>query len=139
MRLHALRLRQRVELLLRAVEPDHVEVLAEELAVAAVQEQLHVREVRVDVRALQLLIERVDERLHLLAHAARRAAARDAQTSSVGLFVICCSVATKPGGTVRTATILPSASSRLRLVLDRGGRASTFRDDLLDRRLDVEV
>ena len=69
--LHALGLRQRVELALRAVEPDHVEALAEEAAVAAVQQQLDVLEVRVDVRALELLVERVDERLHLLANPAR--------------------------------------------------------------------
>src|SRR6476661_8035109 len=43
---------------------------------AAVQDQRHVAEVLVDVGALELPVERVDERLHLLLDAGREAAAR---------------------------------------------------------------
>ena len=50
-------------------------MLAEELPLPAVQEQLHELEVRGDVAALQLQVELVDERLHLLRHAWREAAA----------------------------------------------------------------
>ena len=77
--LHPRRLRQRGELLGGPVQTDHVEGAAEELAVAAVQDQPHVRDVRRDVRALELEIQLVDERLHLLAHPPRRPALRHSQ------------------------------------------------------------
>jgi len=57
------------EQLLRPVEADDREVVAEHLALASVQEQLHVLDVRLDERLLELEVEVVDEGLHLLAHA----------------------------------------------------------------------
>ncbi len=73
--LHALRLRHRREQLLGAVEPEHRERLPEEAAAAAVQDQPHEDEVRLDEDALQLAVELVDERLHLLGDARRDGAA----------------------------------------------------------------
>ena len=76
--LHLRRLRPlRQQLVGVCVEPEHLELAAEELAAPAALEQVDVLEVRVDVGALQLAVERVDERLHLAHDAAReRAGAR---------------------------------------------------------------
>src|SRR5205085_2097727 len=54
-----LRRRQRREQPLRAVETEHVELLAEERTVAAAQDQRHVPQVRGDERALQLAVQLV--------------------------------------------------------------------------------
>ena len=66
--------RQLPELLLRPVEAEDVEVPPQEAPVAAVEDQSHVTEVRLDVRGLELAVQRVDQRLHLLRHPRREAA-----------------------------------------------------------------
>ena len=54
------------QLALGPVEAEDVELPPEEAPVAAVEDQLHVAQVRLDVRRLELAVERVHERLHLL-------------------------------------------------------------------------
>ena len=76
---HALALRQPVELPLHPVEAQDPEVAAEEARVPAVQDQVHIAQVRGDVAGLELAVEPVDERLHLLRHARREAAGAGAQ------------------------------------------------------------
>ena len=108
----------------RAVEPEHRELPPEEAAVAAVQDQLHEDEVRLDEHALQLAVQLVDERLHLLRHARRdRSACRCAARGS-GSRPSSRASPTNPGGTVIVATTLPDASSRARLVRRSCARAS---------------
>ena len=65
----ARRLLHPAQVRLGLLEPEDVELPPEEAAVAAVKDQRHVLEVVVDVRLLQLAVERVDERLHLLVDA----------------------------------------------------------------------
>ena len=66
--------RQLPELLLGPVQPEDLELAPEEAAVAAVEDQPDVAEVGLDVRGLELAVQRVDERLHLLRHTRRDAA-----------------------------------------------------------------
>ena len=49
-----------------AVEPEHRELVAKERAVPAMLDQTNVAEVAADVSGLQLPVQSVDERLHLL-------------------------------------------------------------------------
>src|SRR5438094_311491 len=56
---------------LGAIEAEHGELAAEERAPPAVQDQPHVTEVGADVRRLQLPVQSIDERLHLLVHPRR--------------------------------------------------------------------
>ena len=69
--------RQLGEQPLRALEPEDVEPASEERAVATVSKQVDVLDVRGDVRALQLAVQRVDERLHLLRQPRPQPARRD--------------------------------------------------------------
>ncbi len=55
-----------VEHLPRPVEPDDVELVPEEAPLPAFHDELHVREVGLDVRGLKSLVECVDESLGLL-------------------------------------------------------------------------
>ena len=78
-RLHAPARRHAREQPLRPVEAEDGELAAEEAALAAVQQQLHEHEVRLDEDALELAIQLVDERLHLLRHARRERALAGAE------------------------------------------------------------
>ena len=55
-----------VDQLLGAIETEHRERLPEEAAAAAVQDQPHEHEVRLDEHTLQLAVQAVDQRLHLV-------------------------------------------------------------------------
>ena len=63
---HPRRLGHAREHALGALEPENADRPPEEIPAAAVEDQRHVVEVRADVGALQLPVERVDQRLHLL-------------------------------------------------------------------------
>src|SRR6185503_7875075 len=67
------------EHLARTLETDDVELVPEEGARAALDDQAHVLEVRIDVGVLQPLIQLVDERLGLLLDARRDPSARRLQ------------------------------------------------------------
>src|SRR5207248_3617678 len=78
-RLHAPARRQRGELSLRPVEPEHREAATDEAAPPPVQEQVDEDEVGLDERALKLEVQAVDERLHLLRDSGRERAAAGPQ------------------------------------------------------------
>ena len=69
--------RQLLQQLLHARQAEDVVRAAAELGAAAGDDELHVPQVGLDVRGLQLAVEPVDEGLHLLRHARRDPAACD--------------------------------------------------------------
>ena len=125
--LHLRRLRPLREQLVGPAQPEHLELAAEELPLPPRTSSVDVVEVRVDVGALQLAVERVDERLHL-AHDATGERARARLQLQLGAVAPSPRRSeTNPCGTRTIATTRPLSSSRLASARERRTRSDLVR------------